>query len=184
MYIWLSIYLSVYLSIYLSSCLSSLSINPCYPSVYLQINIEGFQNIAELCKHHRLRLFCPSTIGAFGPTSPRDLAPDLTVQRPRTVYGVSKVHMELLGEVRRGRGNSPSHNTLTSLLHTHTTPPYTHTSTHSPLPPHHTHAQYYYHKFGMDFRSLRFPGVISADTPPGGGTTGGWTRLNMYIIWS
>jgi len=94
----------------------------------LKINIEGFHNVAELCRYHRLRLFCPSTIGAFGPSSPHDLAPDLTVQRPRTVYGVSKVHMELLGE-------------------------------------------YYYHKFGMDFRSLRFPGVISADTPPGGGTT-------------
>lgn len=46
-----------------------------------------------------MRLFVPSTIGAFGPTSPRNPAPDLCTQRPRTIYGVSKVHMELMGEV-------------------------------------------------------------------------------------
>lgn len=45
-------------------------------------------------------MFVPSTIGAFGPSSPRDPAPDLCVQRPRTIYGVSKVHAELMGEVR------------------------------------------------------------------------------------
>lgn len=54
----------------------------------------------ELAKQYHLRLFVPSTIGAFGPDSPRDLTPDLTIQRPRTIYGVSKVHAELLGEVR------------------------------------------------------------------------------------
>ena len=46
-----------------------------------------------------LKLFIPSTIGAFGPQSPRNPTPDLTIQRPRTIYGVSKVHAELLGEV-------------------------------------------------------------------------------------
>lgn len=94
----------------------------------LEVNVRGFQNIIEVCKVHNLRLFCPSTIGAFGPTTPRNPCPDVTVQRPRTIYGVSKVHVELLGE-------------------------------------------YFYHKYGVDFRSLRFPGVLSADTPPGGGTT-------------
>ena len=40
-------------------------------------------------------------LGAFGPDSPRNPTPDITVQRPRTIYGVSKVHAELMGEVRR-----------------------------------------------------------------------------------
>lgn len=94
----------------------------------MKVNIEGVHNILELAKQYNLRLFFPSTIGAFGPDSPRTLTPDITIQRPRTIYGVSKVHGELLGE-------------------------------------------YYHHKFGLDFRCLRFPGIISADSNPGGGTT-------------
>lgn len=117
-----------------------------------RVNIEGVHNVIELAKQYKLRIFVPSTIGAFGPDSPRNPTPNVTVtlsfsptvcsifklrsahslplqiQRPRTIYGVSKVHAELIGE-------------------------------------------YYYHKFGLDFRCLRFPGVISSD-PPGGGTTG------------
>lgn len=85
-------------------------------------------NVIELAKQYKLRIFIPSTIGAFGPDSPRNPTPNVTIQRPRTIYGVSKVHAELLGE-------------------------------------------YYHHRFGLDFRCLRFPGVISSD-PPGGGTTG------------
>ena len=65
----------------------------------IKINITGFHNISELCRRYQLRLFCPSTIGAFGPETPKQLTPDLTIQRPQTIYGVSKVHMELLGEV-------------------------------------------------------------------------------------
>jgi len=94
----------------------------------MRVNIEGLHNVLELAKQYRLKLFVPSTIGAFGPDSPRNPTPDLTIQRPRTIYGVSKVHGELMGE-------------------------------------------YYNHKFGLDFRCLRFPGIISADTAPGGGTT-------------
>ncbi|KAL3222625.1 hypothetical protein MRX96_028404 [Rhipicephalus microplus] len=94
----------------------------------MRVNVEGVHNVMELSKQYRLRLFVPSTIGAFGPDSPRSPTPDLCVQRPRTIYGVSKVHAELLGE-------------------------------------------YYHHKFGLDFRCLRFPGVISYDSEPGGGTT-------------
>lgn len=93
----------------------------------VRVNIEGVHNVIELAKQYKLRLFVPSTIGSFGPDSPRNPTPNVTVQRPRTIYGVSKVHAELLGE-------------------------------------------YYHHRFGLDFRCLRFPGVISSD-PPGGGTT-------------
>lgn len=60
----------------------------------------GLHNILDIAAEHGLRLFVPSTIGAFGPTSPRNPTPDLCVQRPRTIYGVSKVHAELMGEVR------------------------------------------------------------------------------------
>lgn len=86
-------------------------------SLAIRVNIEGMHNMVELAKQYKLRIFVPSTIGAFGPDSPRNPTPNLTIQRPRTIYGVSKVHAELMGE-------------------------------------------YYNHKFGTDFRCLRFPGVI------------------------
>nr|XP_005562643.2 L-threonine 3-dehydrogenase, mitochondrial isoform X2 [Macaca fascicularis] len=89
---------------------------------------SGLHNILDVAAEHNLRLFVPSTIGAFGPTSPRNPTPDLCIQRPRTIYGVSKVHAELMGE-------------------------------------------YYHYRYGLDFRCLRYPGIISADSQPGGGTT-------------
>ncbi|EHA98220.1 L-threonine 3-dehydrogenase, mitochondrial [Heterocephalus glaber] len=63
------------------------------------VNITGLHNVLDIAAEHNLRLFVPSTIGAFGPTSPRNRTPDLSVQRPRTIYGVSKVHAELMGEI-------------------------------------------------------------------------------------
>ena len=104
------------------------------------MNIQGFQNIAELCRSHDLRLFCPSTIGAFGLSSPK-VAPDLTIQRPRTIYGVSKVHMELLGEVRYTRlcaGLLEPHSVCAELgSHLPSPPPYLSLSPLSPSFPHH-----------------------------------------------
>lgn len=95
----------------------------------VRVNIEGLHNVMELAKQYKLRIMVPSTIGAFGPDSPRDTpTPNITIQRPRTIYGVSKVHAELLGE-------------------------------------------YYFHRFGLDFRCVRLPGVVSPDPQTGGGTT-------------
>uniref|UniRef100_A0A672TGE9 L-threonine 3-dehydrogenase, mitochondrial n=1 Tax=Sinocyclocheilus grahami TaxID=75366 RepID=A0A672TGE9_SINGR len=97
-------------------------------SLACDVNITGLHNVLDVATEHGLRLFIPSTIGAFGPMSPRNPTPDLCIQCPRAIYGVSKVHPELMGE-------------------------------------------YYHHRYGLDFRCLRYPGIISADSQPSGGTT-------------
>uniref|UniRef100_A0A915D772 NAD-dependent epimerase/dehydratase domain-containing protein n=1 Tax=Ditylenchus dipsaci TaxID=166011 RepID=A0A915D772_9BILA len=64
----------------------------------LQVNCQGVQNILNLAKDYKLKVFIPSTIGVFGESTPRSQTPDLTIQRPKTIYGVTKVFAELLGE--------------------------------------------------------------------------------------
>ena len=68
------------------------------PQLAMQINIQGLVNALEACKNHGLRIYAPSSIAAFGPSTPREKTPDLTIMQPTTIYGVTKVHLELLGQ--------------------------------------------------------------------------------------
>lgn len=98
------------------------------PQMAWNINIGALMNSLEVARQHHCAVFTPSSIGAFGPNSPKVKTPQDTIMQPTTIYGVCKVTGELLGN-------------------------------------------YYAHKYGMDTRSIRFPGIISNLTHPGGGTT-------------
>ena len=98
------------------------------PTLAWKINMESLFNALEISRETKGAVFTPSSIGAFGPTTPKDNTPQDTVMRPSTIYGVSKVAAELLGD-------------------------------------------YYHSRFGVDARGLRYPGIISYVTLPGGGTT-------------
>lgn len=91
-------------------------------------NINGLYNVLEAAKEKNCMVFTPSSIAAFGPSTPKDNTPQDTIQRPSTMYGVTKVAGELL-------------------------------------------CDYYHKKFNIDTRGVRFPGLISYKTLPGGGTT-------------
>ncbi len=98
------------------------------PQLAHEINFEGFYNVLEATRELNLeQLFTPSSIAAFGPTTPLVNTPNDTIMQPTTIYGISKVYIELMGE-------------------------------------------YYNKKYGLNFRSLRYPGVLSPEEP-GGGTT-------------
>jgi nucleoside-diphosphate-sugar epimerase len=98
------------------------------PKLAWDVNINGLCNILDIAREHGCAVFTPSSIGAFGPNTPKDSTPQDTIQRPNTMYGVTKVAGELL-------------------------------------------CDYYNKKFGVDARGVRFPGIISYVTLPGGGTT-------------
>lgn len=98
------------------------------PVLAWNLNMGGLMNALETARELNAQFFTPSSIGAFGPSTPKDSTPQDTIMRPTTMYGVNKVAGELLGD-------------------------------------------YYYHKFGVDTRGLRFPGLISHVALPGGGTT-------------
>ncbi len=99
------------------------------PDFAWKLNMEGLFTILDLAKEgHVKKIFWPSSIAVFGPTTPADNTPQHTVMEPSTVYGISKQAGERWCE-------------------------------------------YYYNKFGVDVRSIRYPGLISYKSPPGGGTT-------------
>ena len=98
------------------------------PQLAWKIGIDGLWNILEVARENNCAVFTPSSIGSFGLSTPHTQTPQDTVQRPGTIYGVSKVTTELLSD-------------------------------------------YYFKKYGVDTRLVRFPGLISYVTPPGGGTT-------------
>ncbi|RKD30615.1 L-threonine 3-dehydrogenase [Thermohalobacter berrensis] len=98
------------------------------PGLAWDVNMNGLYNILEVAKENDCGVFTPSSIAAFGPNTPKDNTPQDTIQRPTTMYGVTKVAGELL-------------------------------------------CDYYHKRFGVDTRGVRFPGLISYTTLPGGGTT-------------
>ncbi len=98
------------------------------PSLAWDINVNGLYNVLEAARQYKCAVFFPSSIGVFGTSTPKVNTPQVTIQRPSTMYGLTKLTGELL-------------------------------------------CDYYFHRFGVDTRGLRFPGLISHDTQPGGGTT-------------
>jgi len=98
------------------------------PMLGWNIGMGALLNCLEVARENKCAIFTPSSIGAFGSSTPLDGTPQDTIQRPNTIYGVTKVAGELLGD-------------------------------------------YYFTRFGVDARSVRFPGLISNVTLPGGGTT-------------
>ncbi|WP_033541334.1 L-threonine 3-dehydrogenase [Planococcus sp. CAU13] len=98
------------------------------PLLAWNLNMGGLVNALEASRELGMQFFTPSSIGAFGPSTPKTNTPQDTLQRPTTMYGVNKVAGELL-------------------------------------------CDYYWQKFGVDTRGVRFPGLISYVAQPGGGTT-------------
>lgn len=98
------------------------------PQQTWKVNVDGVVNTLEVARELGLKVFVPSSIAAFGEGTPLDNTPQVTIQRPNTMYGVTKVAGELL-------------------------------------------CDYYFQKFGVDVRGVRYPGIISHQTLPGAGTT-------------
>ena len=99
------------------------------PNLAWHLNMQGLLNVLDIAREEKLhKVYWPSSIAVFGPTSPKQACPQQTVIEPITVYGISKYAGEFW-------------------------------------------CNYYFHKFGVDVRSLRYPGLISYKSAPGGGTT-------------
>jgi nucleoside-diphosphate-sugar epimerase len=106
------------------------------PALAWAVNMDGLMNVLDAARDEGARVFWPSSIGVYGPETPREHTPQLTIMRPKTVYGISKLTGELI-------------------------------------------ADYYHSHWGVDLRGVRYPGVISAETLPGGGTTD-WSVEMFY----
>ncbi len=99
------------------------------PKYAWQLNMDGTFNIFDACLEHKVkRVFWPSSIAVFGPTTPAVMTPQSTILEPNTVYGITK----LAGE---------------------------------------RYCEYYFNRYGLDVRSIRYPGLIGWKSLPGGGTT-------------
>src|SRR5438034_10539673 len=99
------------------------------PNLAWHLNMQGLLNVLGIAKEEKLRkVYWPSSIAVFGPTSPKQNCPQQTIIEPTTVYGISKYAGEFW-------------------------------------------CNYYHLKYGVDIRSLRYPGLISYKSSPGGGTT-------------
>jgi len=100
-----------------------------HPMLAWNVNMNGLINVFEVAKDENIEtILTPSSIAVFGPETPADNTPQETILRPKTMYGITKVAGELLGD-------------------------------------------YYVDKYNMDIRGLRYPGIISHEALPGGGTT-------------
>jgi len=98
------------------------------PDLAWSVNVDGLKNVLDLAKKYKFKVFWPSSIAAFGPTTPKDRVPQNTILEPTTMYGVTKVTGELM-------------------------------------------CQYYFLRYGVDVRSLRYPGLNGYKAAPGDGTT-------------
>ena len=98
------------------------------PKLGWDVGVGSLMNCLDVAKEYNCAVFTPSSIGAFGPSTPQDNTPQDTVMRPKTIYGITKVLGEMISD-------------------------------------------YYFTRWGVDTRSVRFPGIVSNLTLPGGGTT-------------
>jgi len=98
------------------------------PRLAWHVNMASLESVLDVAREQKCAVFTPSSIGVFGPDTPKDGTPQDTFMRPATIYGITKVAGELL-------------------------------------------CDYYHQRFGVDTRGVRYPGLISYGTPPGGGTT-------------
>ena len=99
------------------------------PNLAWHLNMQGLLNVLDIAREEKLhKVYWPSSIAVFGPTSPRQLCPQQTIIEPVTVYGISKYAGEFW-------------------------------------------CNYYFQRYGVDVRSIRYPGLISYKSAPGGGTT-------------
>jgi len=99
------------------------------PNLAWHLNMQGLLNVLDIAREEKIeKVYWPSSIAVFGPTSPKQMCPQQTIIEPTTVYGISKYAGEFW-------------------------------------------CNYYFNRYGVDVRSLRYPGLISYKSAPGGGTT-------------